>query len=269
MFTYIEESDMVIDAFGGALGAEQSIFANSLCLSIRCTAPGAFIKQVESGMYRKEVDRDGSTARIFFKNLMLGEERDVLVTMELPAVQDEVEAFQMICTDVSYVPLGVDVNSPNRLVVAGGDCVVSRVSRGRLDPLATRSERVDVEINRMVLTRATEDAMAAADSSDYARARSTIETALETVNQSPSVASGNARAMAFQAELQATLDNVQNSEEYSRRGGRALMSEQAQNYGAQRCCYQKKARVTNVFHNASSEAYQSKASRSKVSNISR
>lgn len=262
-FTYVEASDMVIDAFGGALGAEQSIFANNLCLTIKATTPGSVITQVESGLYRKEIARDGSFANVYFKNLMLGEERDVLVTMALPATSDESDAAPVLSTEVTYVPLGVEVNSPDRLLARGDDCVVARVAAARLDPSVTRNERVDVEINRLLLTRATEEAMRAADSADYARAKRTIEEAIQEVSSSASMAAGNVKSAAFGAELQATLDNVRDANEYSRGGGRAYMSEQAQNYSAQRCCYQKSSRVENVFQSASSGMQQSKAKNSK------
>jgi hypothetical protein len=264
MFTYVEQSDMVVDAFGGALGAEQSIFANNLCLTISSAAgSGTVISGVESGSYRKEVARDGFSVRVFFKNLMLGEERDVLLTLALPAAS-EGENISILSTEVSYVPLGVDVNSTEeRLTISGGSCAVSRVTPARLDPSLSRNEKVDVEINRMVLTKATEEAMAAADSADFVQAKKRIEAAWEQVTASPSMAAGNTRSAAFGAELKATLQNVANRDEYTGFGGRAMMSEQAQNYSAQRCCYQKASRTPNAYQNFSSDSLQAKAKVSK------
>lgn len=255
---------MVIDAFGGALGAEQSIFANNLCLTIRSAAgSGTVITNVESGSYRKEVARDGSSVNIFFKNLMLGEERDVLLTLALPPGPD-CEHMDILTTEVSYVPLGVDVNCvEGRLSVAGMGCVVSRVPSAKLDPTLARNEKVDVEINRMVLTRATEQAMAAADSADFARARQHIQSAMEQVTSSHSMALGNAKSAAFGAELEATLQNVESRDQYTSFGGRAIMSEQAQNYSAQRCCYQKSSRAPNMYQNDASNVSQFKANISK------
>lgn len=84
-FTFIEKSDMVIDAFGGALGAEQSIFATNICLNIN-SGNNVMITSTESGNYRNELDSSGSTTKIHFNNIMIGEERDILLSLAIPAV---------------------------------------------------------------------------------------------------------------------------------------------------------------------------------------
>jgi Mg-chelatase subunit ChlD len=259
MFTFIERSDMVVDAFGGVLGAEQSIFATNIELHIRA-ANGSRLSQVESGVYVNHLSPDGSAAVVQFKNLMFGEERDVLVVMSVAETEGELADGQMILsTCVRYRPLTRPESEP-LLEVAGGDCVIRRFSPEHLTPGISRNEIVDVQINRLLLTRTTKQSMEYADAGNYAQARAVLQEAIDTLRSSSSA--GNIKTQAFIQELELALNDVRNETEFRSGGGRSNLSEKAQNYSRQRMCYAKAASPA-VYQNVSSSAQQVKANKSK------
>jgi uncharacterized protein YegL len=261
MFTFIERSDMVVDAFGGVLGAEQSIFATNIELHIRA-ANGCRLAQVESGVYVNRISPDGSAAIVQFKNLMFGEERDVLVMMSLAATEGELELLEgqvLFNTCVRYRPLTQPDTDP-LLEMMGGDCVVRRLSPDHLTFGMLRNEIVDVQINRLLLTRTTKQSMEYADAGNYLQARAVLQEAIATLRTSSSA--GNIKTQAFIQELELALNDVRNETEFRSGGGRSNLSEKAQNYGRQRMCYAKAASPA-VYQNISSASQQVRANKSK------
>lgn len=281
-FTYIEKSDMVIDAFGGALGAEQSIFATNICLTITAAGPssdndskpsadangnanangGVIITAAESGSYRNEVHPSGSSTKVYFNNIMLGEERDVLVSLALPP-STSISRFDqtLLHTSVSYTPVG----SREICTHAGSECILSRVPSNELTSASTqRNERVDVQINRMLLVEATKESLKLADRGEYEQATQVVESTMRTIGESSSMANQNMKTKAFVDELGSTLSNVRNRDVYQTKGGRAVLSQQNQDYGMQRQAYAREG-FEGVYQNKVSKASQARANTSKSS----
>lgn len=270
-FTYIEKSDMVIDAFGGALGAEQSIFATNICLTIH-TGPssasessgidsnGVMITSTESGSYRHEIHPSGSYTKVYFNNIMLGEERDVLVSMVLPGCTSLARANQTILhTSVTFTPIGSDQASSR----SGEECIIARVPVEELSTSSVqRNERVDVQVNRMLFVAATKESLNFADSGDYNKAREVVEKAMKEISGSSSMAKQNIKTKTFVDELNSTLANVRDRDVYQSKGGRAVLSQQNQDYGLQRQAYAREG-IEGVYQNKCSKSSQAKANYKK------
>lgn len=268
-FTFIEKSDMVIDAFGGALGGEQSIFATNICLHIAAGpedsnegSVGAMIISTESGSYQKEIHPSGSFIKVFFNNLMLGEERDVLVSLVLPSSSSSTRQDQtLLHTSVSYSPVG----SRMTLTHIGANCVISRCPLSELSSVSTqRDERVDVQINRILFLEATKESLDHADKGDYEKAKTVVENTMVTIRGSSSMAKQNPKTRAFVDELGSTLSNVRDRDVYQTKGGRALLSQQNQDYGLQRQAYAREG-VESVYQNSFAKSSQAKAKVMKTS----
>lgn len=261
MFTFIEESDMVIDAFGGALGAEKSVFATDLCVSMEALN-SITLTAADTGNYKKNLAANGKTLQVYFNNLMLGEERDILLTLSIPECSAPVSSFQLMDTKVSYLPLGSAVES--KVTVNGDACLISRVDASDIDPSTTRNEEVDVQVNRALLAKATEESIAAADKEEYKQARAKLEATREFINNSTSCKSGNKKSLAFRSEINSTIDSVSDSYNYRTKGGRSMMTEVTQTMSAQRCLYTKEGRSQDLYQNASSEAFQVRSKTKKA-----
>jgi uncharacterized protein YegL len=257
-FTFIERSDMVIDAFGGALGAEKSIFAQNLCLSLTASS-GSLITNIHCGNYRKTIDASGTSAKVYYPNLMLGEQRDVLMVMDLPAVSEPQENQVLCTTSLEYSPIAA--SNDGNVSLVGQDCVVSRVDT--VDKSLERNVNVDVQVNRALLDNATSTSLAMADSGDYVNARRNIDKALTQIKSSTSCQRNNQKTVAFVSELESTMESFRDEDTYHRKGGRSMMSEMADNISLQRCTYAKTGR-SKAYQNASSDYVQTQTNAKKM-----
>jgi uncharacterized protein YegL len=262
-FTFIEQSDMVIDAFGGALGAEKSIFAQNLCLTLTA-ANGSIITNVHAGNYRKAIDPSGTSAKIYFPNLMLGEQRDVLMVMDLPAVSEPDESHAILTTALEYAPIAPTAGA-GVVSMSGQDCTISRVTT--VDPQLQRNNDVDVQVNRALLDSTTAASLAMADQGNYEKAKSNLNSTLSRMKESSSCQQKNDKTVAFVSELEATISSLENENVYRYGGGRSMMSEMATNIGQQRCTYTKAGR-SKAYQNDASSGCQSKMNSKKMSKFS-
>lgn len=260
-FTFIEKSDMVIDAFGGALGAEKSIFAQNLCLTITA-ASGAIIKNVHSGNYRKTLEPSGASVNVYFPNLMQGEQRDILLMMDLPAASEPVENQCILTSRIQYSPIirTNDSSGDNVVGKAGQECNVSRVSQ--VDTNLERDNNVDVQINRALLDRATAASVALADQGNFKKARTDLQATVEAIKSSSSGRRKDEKTISFVSELESTIDNFQD-DVYRFGGGRSMMTEMQSNINAQRCTYSKAGR-SQAYQNDASVGFQAKTNRKKA-----
>lgn len=258
-FTFIEQSDMVIDAFGGALGAEKSIFAQNMCLTVTA-ASGSRITNVHAGNYRKAIDPSGTSAKIYFPNLMLGEQRDVLMVMDLSEVSQPDDNHTILTTGLEYTPIAPTAGA-GAVSMTGQDCTISRVDT--VDTQLQRNNDVDVQINRALLDSNTTASLALADQGNYAKARSNLADTLTQMKSSSSCQQNDAKTVAFVSELEATISSLENENVYRRGGGRSMMSEMASNIGQQRCTYTKTGR-SQAYQNDASSGFQSKMQSKKM-----
>lgn len=255
-FTFIEKSDMVIDAFGGALGAEKSIFAQNLTLSISA-ASGAVITRVHAGSYRRVIDPSGSSATVYFPNLMQGEQRDVLLEMTLQAVSEPEETHTILTTALEYGR----IEGGDRISMTGQPCSISRVET--VDSTLQRDNNVDVQVNRALLESTTAASLALADQGDYKKARSNLDETLKVMKSSCSAQRKDKKTVAFVSEIESTISNLQDEDVYRYGGGRSMMTEMASNITQQRCTYTKAGR-SEEFQNLKSLGLQEKTRSKKA-----
>mmetsp|Transcript_9083 Transcript_9083/g.9607 ORF Transcript_9083/g.9607 Transcript_9083/m.9607 type:complete len:572 (+) Transcript_9083:458-2173(+) len=260
-FTYIEKSDTVIDAFGGAIGAEQSIFARNICLTINSNN-GCMITSTESGSYQHELDKSGSNTKVYFNNILLGEERDILLSLAIPSVSITNQINQLILsTNVSYSLIGSSQSSN----ILGSDCNIRRFPLNEISNLSKeRNEAVDVQINRIRLINATKQSLQYADNGNYTEAKKVVEDTIKEMQDSTSMKKNNMKTKAFVNELNITLTNVRSSDIYQSKGGRAMLSQQQQDYGLQRQAYARDG-TEGVYQNAFAKSSQMKAKNLKSS----
>lgn len=260
-FTYIERSDTVIDAFGGAIGAEQSMFATNICLTINSNN-NIMITSTESGSYRNELDTSGSNTKVYFNNIMLGEERDILLSLAIPTITITNQIDQLLLsTNISYTLIGAS-QSTN---IIGHDCSIRRFPLNEIANLSTqRNESVDVQVNRIKLVKATKQSLEYADNGNYEQAKKLVEETIKDIEGSSSMKNSNAKTKAFIGELNTTLTNVRSSDIYQTKGGRALLSQQQQDYGMQRQAYARDG-TEGIYQNKFSKSSQTKAKNLKSS----
>ncbi len=141
-FIYVEDNDQVVDAFGGALGAQQGMAAKNIELNITALAENVRIDEVKSGEYVSRIGSGRRTATVMFANLFAGEKREVLVKLLVPSVATAVAQYPLYEISTSFTPVGSDGRVQSQ-PTENGKCLVDRVS-GEVDNNA-KNRHIEVD----------------------------------------------------------------------------------------------------------------------------
>lgn len=149
----MESPEEISEAFGGALGAQQSLFAKDLEVTVRSNIPGGEgckLTSVYAGLYSSSVAAGGESGTVKFANLGQGEKRDFLLTMSLPEALSTVPSphdLQLVDVVVRYRLVGTVSDA---LSVAEGHASVHRAlghtdcTPANTDPKVTEMVRTHV-----------------------------------------------------------------------------------------------------------------------------
>jgi len=264
VFTYVESDNMVTDAFGGTIGAQQGQSLSNITLSLQACERDVRITQVLSGRYMHNLDADNRTAQVSFVNLFLGESREVLLRLKIPAVawykqRSKGLRYELIRATATFRVQGETAAVPLREAQLPATCLVQRLSADRLNPALTRDVEVDVDVqlNRFYATAAVGSALKDADAGRMDAARATLTSARILLLASVSHQAKHLTALSLLQEVDDALSRVQSRAEYDR-GGRAMMQECVSSNAYQRSVYNKAGHIFCVpnkllsFHAATS-----------------
>lgn len=261
-FCYIDTDETVVDAFGGTIGTLQGGSAmTDIVLSLE-TSNQVSISQVLAGKYVSIVGGlNRNIATVQFKNLYQGEVREVLLNLSVPAVSEPIEAYQLFSVSAVYT---ISATS-QRLQTEVATLAVKRQPGNHPDLLIVQRDlAVDVQMNRIQTMDAIERAIQAADRNDFASANSIINSALDKVSISPSMAANNRVTGSLLADLREASSKVKSKSEYQNRGGRSAMTEAYTENNYQRSCYTKVGKVSK-YQTSSSNLVQERATSIRTS----
>ena len=258
MFTYIESDNMVSDAFGGTIGAQQGQSLSNITLTLEGCERDVRITQVLAGRYSHTLLADGRAASVSFVNMFLGETREVLVKLSVPAVTEAVADYELVRATATFRVQGEPSTAPLHQAAQPAVCVVQRLPSDQLDPSLERDMEVDVQLNRLQVTAAVDSALKDADNGNLEAARATLTAARVALTISVSHRHKNPTVMALLQEVDDALNRVRSRSEYQS-GGRAMMQECVSANAYQRSTYSKAGRMPK-FQTSSSSAMQYQAS---------
>jgi Mg-chelatase subunit ChlD len=247
-FIYVETSDTVIDAFGGAIGSQQGQMLRDISLTVENMSEGVLIEEMLTGKYHKSLSSNKKEGNVTFADLYSGEKRDFLLKLRLPAMiggtgetsrsDAVVENFPLVSVIAHYKQHGND----EQLTCDLSTCSIRRVpstGMNRMTPVP-RDIEVDVQIQRLDCTLAMQEAMREADAGRLSQAKERIQrckTAL--INDSISYRYRNPMIVSLVQDLQEMERKIGSNEAYNREGGRAAMEETTSMYRTQRSVYSK------------------------------
>merc|ERR1719453_1085487 len=156
---------------------------------------GVRLSKLHTGNYRKTISANCTSACVYFPNLMVGEQRDILIESDLPSVTSSQEIFEIFSSSLVYSPIA----TRDKVTVTGQDCVISRVLEA--DKNMERNNAVDVQINRTLLDKATTTSLALADEGNYKKACSNLTATLNDMKVSSSAIRRDHKTLAFISEL--------------------------------------------------------------------
>ena len=257
-YIYIEHTDQVIDAFGGALGSQQGLAAKNIELQLDTVSSGVVIDEVNAGEYKVQIAAGSQSAKITFATLFVGEKRDVLVRLRVPAVTavETIPQYPLFESSASYVPIGVD-GSPrfNSTVEENYWCSISRTVGHVNNPL-DRHVEVDAQVYRLKVTELLKRAMDMGDANNVVNAKKLLlEMKVEMDNSSVALRGRHATALQVYEDLKTAIASMETEEEFVIHGGKARVTEAFISNGQQRTSYNKRS-SNNEYQTLSSSKMQ-------------
>jgi len=214
------------------------------------------ITQARSGLYPNSLSADKSTLTVSFSNLYPGERRTVLVKLNLRATENEISQQVLLSAQASFEAMSQRYSTPN------STCLVNRFKNSDLRIDSYRCIPVDAEVNRLECNEATQLALKLADEGNLTAAKAKLEQTLEIILGSISFTERDESVLALVDDLRDALRVLASREEYTSRGGRAVMSEFCSSNISQRSSCTK-AGKRSIYQSPMSSAVQDKAIKSK------
>ncbi|KAK1290733.1 hypothetical protein QJS10_CPB18g02092 [Acorus calamus] len=182
-FSFIEAEAMIQDAFAQCIGGLLSVVVQDVHVSIMCAHPSTHLTPIKSGSYPSKVSNDGRSGFIDAGDMYADEERDFLVTLN--------------------VPLGD----------AGGETSLLKVECVYKDPISKEMVNLEGEV-----AEAMAEARSAAERGNLSEAVSILEARRKALAESVAGMAGDRLCAALDAELREMQERMASRQRYEELG---------------------------------------------------
>ncbi|KAF0892979.1 hypothetical protein E2562_021281 [Oryza meyeriana var. granulata] len=211
-FSFIEDEGVMQDAFAQCIGGLLSIVIQEMRVSMGCIHPGVQLSSIKSGSYPSKVARDGRSGSVDIGHLYADEERDILLSVNIPQSRHQTSALKVFC----------DYRDPvtgETIKIQGDEVKINRPTSNLPESV---SIEVDRERNRINAAESIESARAAAERGALSEAVAILEDCRRTLSQSFASQSGDHLSLSLDAELREMQERMANRQLYES-SGRAYM----------------------------------------------
>nr|DAD28024.1 TPA_asm: hypothetical protein HUJ06_029492 [Nelumbo nucifera] len=215
-FSFIEAEGVIQDAFAQCIGGLLSVVVQELRVRIDCVHPGIRIGSLKSGSYPSRVMNDAQTGSINVGDLYADEERDFLVSVNVPAngSHNETPLVKVECVYRDPVT--------KELVCLEGKEV--RIQRPKVAGQQVVSIEVDRQRSRVQAAEAMADARAAAEQGDLTGAVSILERCRKELSETVSARAGDRLCVSLDAELRELQERMATRRVYETSGRAYVLS---------------------------------------------
>ncbi|CAA3016921.1 Anaphase-promoting complex (APC), subunit 11 [Olea europaea subsp. europaea] len=216
-FSFIEAENVIQDAFAQCIGGLLSVVVQELHLDVECVNPMLHLSSIKSGSYKNSLASDKRKGIIEVGDLYAEEERDFLVTTDIPIDEsnDEMSLLKIRCIYKDPVSkVLVTLNAANDVKIRRP--VVT-------EPVAVSME-VDKQRNRLHSAEAIAEARVAAEHGDLASAVSVLESCRRKLLETVSAQAGDRLCVLLDAELQEMQERMANLHVYETSGRAYVLS---------------------------------------------
>ncbi|AES88560.1 putative chromatin regulator PHD family [Medicago truncatula] len=225
-FSFIEAEDVIQDAFAQCIGGLLSVVVQELQLEIRCVHPQLQLGSVKAGSYRTSLTTDGRMASITVGDLYAEEERDFLVTVNVPIDSSNDEMSLLNVKGFYRDPI-------TKEMIALEETSEVKIERPNIGRELVVSIEVDRQLNRLRAAEAMAEARVAAERGELSAAVSVLDSCHKTLSESVSAKAGDRLCIALAAELQQMQERMANQHVYEQ-SGRAYVLSGLSSHSAQR-----------------------------------
>ncbi|XP_021732352.1 uncharacterized protein LOC110699172 [Chenopodium quinoa] len=177
-FSFIETECVIQDAFAQCMGGLLSVVVQELELKLNCVYPNLKLGSIKAGSYHTRLLDGARTGYINVGDLYAEEERDFLVTMNIPqASVSEMPLLKVSCTYKD--PITKEMTHIDEVEGV-------KISRSERAEHVEVSMEVDKQRNRLKAADAMSEARSAAENSDLAGAVCILESCRQTLSESVS-----------------------------------------------------------------------------------
>ncbi|KAK4441190.1 E3 ubiquitin-protein ligase WAV3 [Sesamum alatum] len=216
-FSFIEAESVIQNAFAQCMGGLLSVVIQELKVEVECIHPMLQLVSIKSGSYRTTLVSDQRKGIIEVGDLYAEEERDFLVTTDIPidGCSDETALLKVRC---------IFKHSTSERLVTLDPASEVKIQR----PVAAQSSVVSVEVdrhmNRLRSAEAMAKARAAAEGGDLTSAVSVLENCRKELSETVSARAGDRLCVTLDAELREMKQRMANRRVYETSGRAYVLS---------------------------------------------
>nr|GLL23227.1 uncharacterized protein LOC109187877 [Ipomoea trifida] len=215
-FSFIETESVIQDAFAQCIGGLLSVVVKELQLSIECVHPEVNLRSLRTGSYPNRILSSGRKGSVDVGDLYADEERDFLISVNVPTELSNPETSLLKVSCVYKDPL------TKEMVTVGSE--VLRIERPKVAGEASVSIEVDRQQNRLRAAEAMAEARAAAEKGNLAGATSILEKCRKALLESVSSKAHDRLCLALDAELKEMQERMASQHVYNTSGRAYILS---------------------------------------------
>mmetsp|Transcript_118651 Transcript_118651/g.206617 ORF Transcript_118651/g.206617 Transcript_118651/m.206617 type:complete len:276 (-) Transcript_118651:933-1760(-) len=223
MYYFVETPESIAESFADCLGGLVSVVAQKVVLTA-VTMPGVTISGLSTA-YPQELSTDGTRASVTMPDLYSEEQRDVLLTLQLPATLPDPKPGVILNWELRYSNVITD-----RPESAQASVQICRPQEAGPQPPAPPA--IDRQLNRLRCTSAMKKSKQLADSGQLSQARAELEAAMTDIRITSTGASEYCVALAD--DLQDCFEQMEDEQAWDRKG-KHFMNQASECHEKQRC----------------------------------
>ncbi|KAL4556660.1 hypothetical protein LXL04_034814 [Taraxacum kok-saghyz] len=214
-FSFIETESVIQDAFAQCIGGLLSVVVKKLQLIIEAENPAIRLKSLKAGSYKNQMMPDRRSGIIDVGDLYADEERDFLVSVNVPKEKELTSLFKVRC----YY---TDPFTKDPMKVLTEEVTIKRPENIASEKVV--SVEVDRQRNRLQAAEAMVQARGAAEEGDLTRAVGALERCRAVLSETVSARSGDRLCMALDAELKEMQERMASRHVYEASGRAYILS---------------------------------------------
>ncbi|KAK8581460.1 hypothetical protein V6N12_071682 [Hibiscus sabdariffa] len=216
-FSFIEAEGVIQDAFAQCIGGLLSVVVQEACVKLECAHPNVLINSMKAGSYLTSMTADAKAGSIDVGDLYADEERDFLVTVDVPVDES--------CDEMSLLKVKCNYRDPiSKELVSLEENNEVKIQRETVVGQLIVSMEVDKQRNRLRAAEAMAEARAAAERGDLTGAVSLLESCCRALSETISARAGDRLCVALCAELKEMQERMANRQVYESSGRAYVLS---------------------------------------------
>ncbi|KAF7811810.1 E3 ubiquitin-protein ligase WAV3-like [Senna tora] len=209
-FSFIETEAVIQDAFAQCIGGLLSVVVQELQVQIECLHPSLNLVSLKAGSYPSRLMADGQKGFIDVGDLYADEERDFLVSVNIPAA---------LGSETSLIKVKCVYKDPLTQETATLESEEVKIERPEVMSL-----EVDRQRNRLQAAEAMAQARTSAEQGDLTGAVSILENCRKTLAETVSAKSHDRLCIALDAELKEMQERMASRHVYEASGRAYILS---------------------------------------------